>query len=55
MNWKVAMTVGDYGMINQIRTNERECREAEVDPLEWDVVTMPVLMSVKKALAVIFI
>ncbi|RED65835.1 ABC transporter substrate-binding protein [Cohnella lupini] len=41
MNGKVAMTVGDYGLINQIQQLNDNSEKLKMDPLEWDVVSMP--------------
>lgn len=41
LNGKVAMTVGDYGMISQIQQMNANADKLKMDKLEWDVVTMP--------------
>ncbi|BBI34634.1 ABC transporter substrate-binding protein [Cohnella abietis] len=41
LNGRVAMTVGDYGLINQIQQMNDNSEKLKVEKLDWDVVTMP--------------
>ncbi|OXS62407.1 hypothetical protein B1A99_00635 [Cohnella sp. CIP 111063] len=41
LNGKVAMTIGDYGMINQIQQMNDNSDKLKMEKLEWDVVTVP--------------
>lgn len=46
LNGHVAMTVGNYGMINDIIQMNENADKLEVDKLDWDVVTVPYHESV---------
>lgn len=41
LNGHVAMTVGNYGMINDIMQMNENADKLKVDKLDWDVVTVP--------------
>jgi len=41
LNGKVAMTIGDYGLINQIQQMNDNSDKLKMEKLDWDVVTMP--------------
>lgn len=41
LNGHVAMTVGNYGMINDIQQMNENADKLKVDKLDWDVVTVP--------------
>jgi multiple sugar transport system substrate-binding protein len=41
LNGKVAMTVGDYSMINQIQQMNDNSDKLKIEKLDWDVVTVP--------------
>jgi multiple sugar transport system substrate-binding protein len=38
---RIAMTVGDYNMINQIQQMNDNSEKLKIEKLDWDVVTMP--------------
>ncbi|TJY43594.1 extracellular solute-binding protein [Cohnella pontilimi] len=46
LNGRVAMTLGDYGMINQIQQFNDNADKLKMKKLDWDVVTMPVHATV---------
>ncbi len=41
LNGRVAMTIGDYNMINEIEQMNANSEKLKIEKLEWDVVTMP--------------
>jgi multiple sugar transport system substrate-binding protein len=41
LNGKIAMTVGDYNLINEIVQMNSNAEKLKIEPLDWDVVTMP--------------
>ena len=41
LNGHVAMTVGNYGMINDIQQMNANADQLKIDRLDWDVVTVP--------------
>lgn len=41
LNGKVAMTVGDYYLINNIEQMNNNAEQYKIEKLQWDVVTMP--------------
>ncbi|TFE31771.1 ABC transporter substrate-binding protein [Cohnella luojiensis] len=41
MNGRVAMTIGDYGLITQIQQLNDNSEKMKMEKLDWDVVTMP--------------
>jgi multiple sugar transport system substrate-binding protein len=41
LNGRVAMTVGDYYLLNDIQQMNDNADKLKIDPLEWDVVTIP--------------
>lgn len=41
LNGRIAMSVGDYNLINEIQQMNDNADKLKIDPLEWDVVTMP--------------
>lgn len=46
MNGRVAMTVGEYGMINDIQQMNDNADKLKIQKLDWDVVTVPFHSSV---------
>lgn len=46
LNGRVAMTIGEYGMINDIQQMNDNADKLKIDKLEWDVVTVPFHSSV---------
>jgi multiple sugar transport system substrate-binding protein len=46
LNGRVAMTIGDYGMINDIQQMNDNSEKLKVEKLDWDVVTVPFHASV---------
>jgi multiple sugar transport system substrate-binding protein len=41
LNGRIAMSVGDYNLINEIQQMNTNADKLKIDPLDWDVVTMP--------------
>jgi multiple sugar transport system substrate-binding protein len=41
LNGKIAMTVGDYNLINEIVQMNTNAEKLKIEALDWDVVTMP--------------
>lgn len=41
LNGKLAMTIGDYGLITQIEQLNEKSDKLKLEKLDWDVVTMP--------------
>lgn len=41
LNGKVAMTIGDYSMINEIQQMNDNAEKLKIEKLDWDVVTAP--------------
>jgi multiple sugar transport system substrate-binding protein len=46
MNGRIAMTIGDYGMINEIQQLNDNADKLKMEKLDWDIVSVPVHSSV---------